>query len=156
MRRLAGGSRPGDRRRGGVRTADAFGPVSPQKLEEGTFPVPTAWVAPFGQPQAEDCLSLNVFTPGTGGSRPVMVWVHGGAFLAGASSAPLCDGSRLARTGDVVVVTVNFRLGALGLLAHPDLANEDGPAGNWALLDLLEALRWVHDNAAAFGGTQGT
>jgi para-nitrobenzyl esterase len=82
-----------------------------------------------------------------------MVWIHGGAFVAGGSSTPLYDGAALASRGDVVVITVNFRLGALGLLAHPALTEtEDGPFANWALLDILAALRWVSEHAASFGG----
>jgi len=77
----------------------------------------------------------------------VMVWIHGGAFRGGASRSPLYHGAALAGRGDVVVVTINYRLGALGFLAHPDLGG-----GNWGLLDQIEALRWVQANAAAFGG----
>ncbi len=105
------------------------------------------------QPQSEDCLYLNVWTPALDGRRPVMVWVHGGAFLLGAGSEPLYDGSRLAASGDVVVVTVNYRLGVLGYLAHPSLRDADtGACGNWGLLDQIAAVAWVRDNAEAFGG----
>nr|AAZ32722.1 lipase/esterase [uncultured bacterium] len=92
----------------------------------------------------EDCLSLNVFTPGTahaGAALPVLVWIHGGAYLNGSGSGPWYDGSQLARRG-VVVVTVNYRLGALGFLG----------ADNWGTLDQICALEWVRDNIAAFGG----
>jgi len=136
----------------GVLDASAPGPVAPQS-DAAAFPVPAEWVVPVGRPQSEDCLSLNVVTPGVDGARPVLVWVHGGAFLGGGSSARLYDGAELATRGDVVVITINFRLGALGLLAHPALAETDeGAFANWALLDIVQALRWVSANAASFGG----
>ena len=82
-----------------------------------------------------------------------MVWVHGGGFTAGSGAMPLYSGGRLAARGDVVVVTINYRLGLLGFLAHPDLADEEsGAAGNWGLLDQVAALHWVDDNIEAFGG----
>jgi para-nitrobenzyl esterase len=94
-----------------------------------------------------------VWTPGVDdGARPVMVWIHGGAFRTGSSASPLYEGTTLATRGDVVVITINYRLGVLGFLAHPDLALTGEPAGNWGLLDCVEALRWVQANAAAFGG----
>jgi para-nitrobenzyl esterase len=84
------------------------------------------------------------------------VWVHGGGFTAGSGAMPLYSGGRLATRGDVVVVTINYRLGLLGFLAHPDLTDEEsGAAGNWGLLDQVAALRWVRDNIAAFGGDPG-
>ena len=106
------------------------------------------------QIQSEDCLYLNVWTPGVDDARrPVMVWLHGGAFVLGAGSEPLYDGARLAARGDVVVVTVNYRLGALGYLAHPSLRDEaTGACGNWGLLDQIAAIAWVRANAEAFGG----
>jgi para-nitrobenzyl esterase len=126
----------------GVRDAVEFGPIAPQE------PGATAGFIPADAPQDEDCLSLNVWTPAAeDGGRPVMVWIHGGAYRGGASRSPLYHGAALARRGDVVLVTVNYRLGALGFLAHPDLGG-----GNWGLLDQIEALRWVGANAAAFGG----
>ncbi|HLK11626.1 MAG TPA: carboxylesterase/lipase family protein [Candidatus Binatia bacterium] len=101
---------------------------------------------------SEDCLSLNVWTPGPG-RRPVMVWIHGGAFVMGAGSQPIYDGARLARHGDVVVVTINYRLGVLGFLRLDDCAPGTLPAaGNQGLLDQVVALEWVRDEIAAFGG----
>jgi para-nitrobenzyl esterase len=98
----------------------------------------------------EDCLTLNVFRPfGVDGPLPVMMFIHGGGFVTGTANDPLLDGSRLAQAG-LIVVTVNYRLGALGWLAHPALS--DGGAGNFGLMDQIAALRWVHDNIAAFGG----
>lgn len=105
--------------------------------------------------QSEDCLFLNVWTPGTGdgGGRPVLVYFHGGAYNNGSGSAELYDGTRLAAQGDAVVITVNHRLNAFGYLylesALPGQFPDSGNAGQW---DLVLALEWVRDNAAAFGG----
>jgi para-nitrobenzyl esterase len=99
---------------------------------------------------SEDCLTLNVFRPfGVDGPLPVMVFIHGGAFVTGTANDPLFDGGRLAQAG-LIVVTVNYRLGALGWLTHPALS--DGGSGNYGLMDQIAALHWVHDNIAAFGG----
>ncbi|MDH2404241.1 carboxylesterase family protein [Bradyrhizobium sp. SSUT18] len=98
----------------------------------------------------EDCLTLNVFRPfGVDGPLPVIVFVHDGAFVRGTSNDPLFDGARLTQA-DLIVVTVNFRLGALGWLADPALS--EGGSGNYGLMDQIAALHWVHDNIAAFGG----
>ena len=104
-----------------------------------------------GHPTSEDCLTLNVWTPGLTGRRPVLVWIPGGAFLKGAGSQDLYDGSTLARRGDVVVVTANYRLGLFGFLGLDD----ERFAGNAGLLDQLAVLEWVADHAAAFGGDPG-
>ena len=99
------------------------------------------------EPESEDCLNLNIWTPATDGKkRPVMVWVHGGAFITGSGISPLYDGTHLAKRGDVVIVTVNYRLGSLGFLYVPDSTINAG------LLDQVMALKWVHDNIEAFGG----
>ncbi|MDD1534901.1 MULTISPECIES: carboxylesterase/lipase family protein [unclassified Bradyrhizobium] len=113
-----------------------------------------AYGAPCLQPAlpeaSEDCLTLNVFRPfGVDGPLPVMVFIHGGGFVSGSANEPLFDGARLAQAG-LLVVTANYRLGALGWLAHPALS-EDG-SGNYGLMDQIAALHWVHDNIAAFGG----
>lgn len=126
----------------GEREASAFGPAAPQE--------PDGIVARLGLfpdgAQDEDCLSLNVWTPAVDGRRAVMVWLHGGAFVGGAAGVPLYDGARLAREGGVVVVTLNYRVGALGFLAL-------GPGRtNVGLLDQVAALRFVQRHAAAFGG----
>ena len=98
---------------------------------------------------SEDCLYLNVWTPAIDGSkRPVLVWIHGGGNTAGAGSQPRINGEHLARTGDVVVVTCNYRLGVFGFLHSPEL----GASGNEALLDQVKALRWVRSEIANFGG----
>jgi para-nitrobenzyl esterase len=105
-------------------------------------------------PNSEDCLTLNIFTPARMDERlPVMVWIHGGGLISGTAADPLYDGSVLARDG-VVVVTFNYRLGALGWLGigtSPNDDNEDG-IGNYGMKDQIAALNWVHDNISAFGG----
>ena len=105
-------------------------------------------------PTSEDCLYLNVFTPAADdGARPVMLWIHGGAFVSGSGSVPWYNGARLATQGDVVVVTINYRLGAFGFLYLGDvLGDEYATSGNCGLLDQVAALEWVRDNIAAFGG----
>lgn len=131
----------------GVRQADVFGPSCPQP------PVP-APAGPEG-PTSEDCLTLNIWEPiaRTTEKLPVMVWIHGGGFFLGSGSQPLYDGAELARRG-AVVVTFNYRLGALGFLAHPALTNEQAghPLGNYGLLDQIALLQWVQRNIASFGG----
>ena len=109
-------------------------------------------------PTGEDCLFLNVYAPAAeppppGDKRPVMVWIHGGAFVMGAGSTPLYNGAAFAERG-VIVVTLNYRLGVAGFLYLGDLA-PGYEAGDCALLDQVAALRWVHDNIAAFGGDPG-
>lgn len=102
---------------------------------------------------SEDCLSLNIWQPQGADKVPVLVWIHGGALLTGASHFDMYDGSRLAERG-VVVVTLNYRLGVLGFLAHPELSGESpaGVSGNYGLLDQIEALNWIKANIAHFGG----
>jgi para-nitrobenzyl esterase len=108
--------------------------------------------------QSEDCLYLNVYAPSDPGAGPlpVMVWFHGGGFVQGSGSLPSFDGDALARHG-VVLVTINYRLGPLGFLALPDLDAEcsDRVSGNYGLLDMAAALRWVQKNIGAFGGDAG-
>jgi para-nitrobenzyl esterase len=118
------------------------------------FALPCAQPTPPGQPSSEDCLYLNVWTAAASADerRPVMVWVHGGGFTYGATSTPTFDGAQLAREG-VVLVSIAYRLGAFGFLAHPDLTQEGGNgSGAYGLQDQLAALRWVQANIAAFGG----
>jgi para-nitrobenzyl esterase len=111
------------------------------------------WLNAAGGSTGEDCLALNVWTPGLEGRRPVMVWVHGGGFLVGSGATPLYDGSSLARRGDLVVVTINYRLGALGY-AHLGLVDPHAFPGatNIGVRDQIAALTWVRDNIAQFGG----
>jgi len=129
----------------GVRDALTFGPDCVQ--------TPHAHLR--GQGMSEDCLYLNVWTASQteGERRPVMVWIHGDGYTRGSGSHAIYDGAALAREG-VVVVTINYRLGLLGFLAHPSLSAESahGSSGNYGLLDQIEALRWVQRNIAAFGG----
>jgi para-nitrobenzyl esterase len=134
----------------GVRDALAPGPGAPQALSR--FGRVFSWIAGPTR-TSEDCLTLDVFTPGADTTRrPVLVWIHGGAFVLGAGSAPVYAGERLARRGDVVVVTLNYRLGALGFLALGEVAPGAGFAENRGLRDQIAALEWVRDNIAAFGG----
>lgn len=122
---------------------------------DATRPGPRCIQDPDSDPErgadtAEDCLSLNVWTPPVSDDkRPVMVWIHGGAFAGGSSG--IYDAARLAARGEIVVVTVNYRLGTLGFLAHPGLGAR-GDVGNYGLADQQAALRWVRDNIADFGG----
>jgi para-nitrobenzyl esterase len=131
----------------GARDATEFGPQCVQGPIFGDISFP--------RPASEDCLNLNVWTPATAASEalPVMVWIHGGGFQAGAGAEPRHDGDALARKG-VIVVTINYRLGVFGFLAHPELTGEAGrhASGNYGLLDQVAALRWVRENIAAFGG----
>src|SRR5262249_3382397 len=107
------------------------------------------------EPVSEDCLYLNVWTGAKSASehRPVMVWIHGGALTRGAGSVAAYDGESLAKKG-VVVVTINYRLGVFGFLAHPELSRESAhpSSGNYGLLDQIAALEWVKRNIEAFGG----
>lgn len=146
----------------GERDATSFAPACPQGGGAAAYYRRAArrlgrdtTAAPGLGPTSEDCLYLNVWTAATGEAEaaPVLVWVHGGAGTGGAGSDPLHRGRALAKRG-VVVVTLNYRLGPLGFLAHPVLSAEDprGVSGNYALLDLVEALRWIRRNARAFGG----
>lgn len=132
-----------------VRDATANGPSCPQKAQLS--------IDNGGDPGRldEDCLYVNVFTPGVEGRRPVMVWLHGGALIFGSGGLPLYDARALAQRG-VVVVAVNYRLGPLGFFAHPALerAAPGGPV-NFGLLDQIEALRWVRRHAESFAGDPG-
>ncbi len=104
-------------------------------------------------PMSEDCLTLNIWTPINARNAPVFFWIYGGALVGGASREPFYDGTQLANQG-MVVVSINYRLGVLGWLAHPELSAESptGVSGNYGLLDQIEALRWVQHNIFAFGG----
>jgi para-nitrobenzyl esterase len=107
-------------------------------------------------PMSEDCLTLNVWAPVGARNAPVFVWIYGGALVSGASREAMYDGARLAERG-IVVVSVNYRLGVFGWLAHPELSAESakGVSGNYGLLDQIEGLRWVKKNIGAFGGDAG-
>jgi para-nitrobenzyl esterase len=132
----------------GVRAATEYGPIAPQNI----MPVPMFLERP--EPQSEDCLFLNVYSPGLDTSRrPVMVWIHGGAFSIGSGSMQMFRKSTIASNGNVVLVTINYRLGALGFLNLNELTKGRIPCtGNEGLQDQVAALRWVRDNIADFGG----
>lgn len=133
-------------------------PLPPQAWTETVDAIEYGAAAPQRgerEPMSEDCLFLNVWTPGLGdgAARPIMVYFHGGAYNSGSGSSPLYDGRRLCEKGDVVVVTVNHRLNAFGYLYLPMLAGGAFPdSGNAGIWDLVLALQWVRDNAATFGG----
>lgn len=131
----------------GVRDAVAPPPSCPQPQTR-----PPGW--PQEHAEDEDCLYLNVWTPDLDdAARPVMFWIHGGGYAIGSGSWPLYDGENLARRGDVVVITVNHRLGPLGFLHLAEIGGEEfSSSGNNGMLDLITALEWVRDNVAAFGG----
>jgi para-nitrobenzyl esterase len=132
----------------GIRDATRFGPACVQ-LPSG----PGNIYADDPASMSEDCLSLNVWAPAAAHKAPVLVWIHGGALSGGSSSESVYDGAELAARG-VVVVSINYRLGVLGYLAHPALSTESplGISGNYGLLDQIEALRWIKANIPAFGG----
>jgi para-nitrobenzyl esterase len=138
----------------GLREARRFGPACPQPPATG----PTYVSPDRSGRQDEDCLYLNVWTqePGAAARRPVMVWLHGGGFRNGSGAEVWYDGAVLARRG-VVLVTLNYRLGALGFLAHEALEAESpfGTSSNYGLLDQVAALEWLRDHVAAFGGDAG-
>ena len=127
----------------GTRDATRFGDDAPQESAR----------ALRGAGMSEDCLTLNVWAPEGARALPVLVWLHGGGFTNGSGSDPRSDGAALATRG-AVVVTVNYRLGLLGYLAHPGLSatSDEGISGNYGLLDQIAALGWVRRNIAAFGG----
>jgi len=130
----------------GARPADKYGPICEQRYNEQDNGVGAL-------PKSEDCLTLNVFASAAGRSVPVMVWIHGGGFVNGSGTAGLYDGTALAKQG-VVVVTINYRLGRFGFFAHPALTAEAKGAsvGNYGLMDMIAALKWVSTNIDRFGG----
>jgi para-nitrobenzyl esterase len=138
----------------GVRKCDQFGASAMQSK-----PVPfMMWTEEFispPEPLSEDCLFLNIWTTTTTASekRPVIVWIHGGGFTGGAGSCAVYDGAEISKMG-IVYVSINYRLGIFGFLAHPELTKESGgkASGNYGFLDQIEALKWVKKNIAAFGG----
>jgi para-nitrobenzyl esterase len=137
---------------GGVRPAQSSAAIAPQNIAEGgllNLDQPRE-----AEPQSEDCLYLNVWTPALDDARrPVLFWIHGGGFTGGSGSSAMYKGSRLSTRGDVVVVTTNYRLGSLGFLNLNELTRGEIPAtGNEGLLDQVFALEWVHRNIASFGG----
>jgi para-nitrobenzyl esterase len=137
----------------GDRTALAYGPACPQTMKADGAPNEGG----ASGPTSEDCLSLNVFAPAHAHNAPVMVWIYGGGNVVGMNSVTAYDGSAFARDG-VILVSVNYRLGALGFFAHPALTKAAAPGeplGNYALMDQIAALQWVQRNISAFGGDPG-
>jgi para-nitrobenzyl esterase len=132
----------------GIKTTTEFGPACYQP--ESKF---VSIYTGDPMPMSEDCLSLNIWAPADAHNAPVFFWIYGGALWGGASRDPLYDGTKLAAQG-IVVVTINYRLGVLGWLAHPELSAESPLhiSGNYGLLDQIAALKWVKDNIGAFGG----
>lgn len=132
----------------GMRPAKQFGPIAPQN------PMPGGIIIHEPQPQDEDCLYLNIWTKGLDDARrPVMLWIHGGAFIIGSGSEAMYTGGKLASYGDIVLVTINYRLGACGFMNLDVITGGKIPAsGNEGLLDQVAAIKWVHDNISGFGG----
>jgi para-nitrobenzyl esterase len=139
----------------GIRDALEWGASAPQStVPENTDPF-FAWYSEI-RPVGEDCLFLNLFTPALdSGKRPVLVWLHGGGWREFSGTAPGFNGAPLARAENLVVVTINHRLNGFGFLNLADAGERFADAGNAGLLDIVAALKWVRDNAAAFGGDPG-
>ena len=140
----------------GVRSSRAYGPTAPQGKRTGWYSDDQAFVFDWndGFPD-EDCLRVNIWTPGIndGKKRPVMVWLHGGGYSAGSGQElPSYDGLSLAKSGDVVVVSLNHRLNVLGYLDLSSFGEEYAKTGNLGTLDMIAALKWVKENIASFGG----
>lgn len=140
----------------GIRSSRAYGPTCPQAKRMGWYSDEQAFSFNWddGFPD-EDCLRVNVWTPGVddGKKRPVMVWLHGGGYAAGSGQElPSYDGTNMAKEHDVVVVTLNHRLNVLGFLDLSSFGAKYAKSGNVGLMDLVAALQWVHDNIGAFGG----
>jgi len=140
----------------GMRSARAYGPVSPQDKGTGRLNDEEAFIFQWNDSvEGEDCLRLNVWTPGIadGRHRPVLVWLHGGGFTAGSGhDLPAFDGHALAKRGDAVVVTLNHRLNLLGFFDLSHCGAEYAQSGNVGMLDIVAALQWIRDNIAQFGG----
>ncbi|MHB9033728.1 MAG: carboxylesterase/lipase family protein, partial [Anaerolineae bacterium] len=141
----------------GVRRCDTFPPISIQaEQREGDFYQREFF--PTAVPMSEDCLYLNIWTPAGSPAEglPVMAWIHGGAFMQGYSYEMEFDGEAFCKQG-VILVTIGYRLGALGFMAHPELSRRGphGVSGNYGILDCIQALRWIKENISAFGGDPG-
>lgn len=137
----------------GIKKCYAFGP-SPMQAKPVAFAVYTPEFLIPEQPISEDCLYLNVWTKGsTAQKRPVFVWIYGGGFSSGGTAVPIYDGEAMAKKG-IIFVSVNYRVGIFGFLAHPGFTKEspDHASGNYGLLDQVAALKWIKKNIHAFGG----
>jgi para-nitrobenzyl esterase len=142
----------------GNRFALSYGDICPQFVNPKLGEPQTFISDTHFWPSSEDCLNLNVWTPGLGatGKRPVMVWIHGGGFFSGSSmELPIYDGTRLSREGDVVIVSINHRLNVLGFLDLSQYGEKYRASANVGMLDIVAALKWVRQNIAAFGGDPG-
>lgn len=130
----------------GIRQVTNFGYNCPQNNLAGVSPLPN---------QNEDCLYLNIWAPANayaGANLPVMVFLHGGGYQTGSGAQPITDGTVLSATTNTIIITINYRLGLLGMLAHPALLEESGTFGNYNIMDQAQALRWVQQNIQFFGG----
>jgi para-nitrobenzyl esterase len=137
----------------GIKKCNAFGP-SPMQAKPVPFMVYTSEFLIPETPISEDCLYLNVWTKASKGEKkPVFVWIYGGGFTSGGTAVPIYDGEAMAKKG-IIFVSVNYRVGVFGFLAHPDLTKEspNNASGNYGLLDQIAALKWVKKNISAFGG----
>ncbi len=138
-----------------VKACDQFSPSAIQQYQAPFMCWSKEFIIDTSLGYSEDCLTLNVWTNrrSTNGKRPVLMFIHGGAYTTGGSSCEIYDGEGLAKKG-IVVVTINYRVGILGFFAHPDLSaeSENGVSGNYGILDMIAALKWVKNNIAAFGG----
>jgi para-nitrobenzyl esterase len=139
----------------GIKACDKFGPSAMQAPQAPFMMWSTEFIIDTSLGYSEDCLTLNVWTDAdsSDGKRPVLLFVHGGAYTSGGSSCEIYDGEGLAKKG-VVVVTINYRLGVFGFFTHPTLSaeSENRVSGNYGILDMIAALKWVKQNIAAFGG----
>ena len=131
--------------------------VKERAPQDDNGPISEVWSLDRREPRGEDCLSINIFTPGLGnGRRPVMVWLHGGGFSGGSGNWMLYDGTNLARKEDVVVVAVNHRLNLFGFLYLADLGGEKfANSGNVGMQDIVAVLQWIKENISGFGGDPG-
>ena len=138
----------------GVRDALEWGPSCPQRDPSTAKPAPSG----KSPAESEDCLVLNVWTPGLndGRKRPVMLWIHGGGFGSGSGSGSSTDGTNLARRGDAVLVAINHRLNVLGFGDFSEFSPDFAASGNVGMLDIVHALKWVRANIAQFGGDPNT
>jgi len=139
----------------GVKECTKFS-ASPMQSKPVPFMMWTEeFIAP-PEPLSEDCLYLNIWTPASAKKLPVFVWIYGGGFTSGSSACAVYDGEEYAKKG-VVFVSINYRVGVFGFLAHPELSKEspDRVSGNYGLLDMVEALKWVKANITKFGGDPG-
>ncbi|MEK6546992.1 MAG: carboxylesterase family protein, partial [Bacteroidota bacterium] len=137
----------------GVKITKAYGP-SPMQAEPKPFMVWSEEYLIPKEPISEDCLYLNVWSDSQSNApKPVLVYIYGGGFRSGGAACPIYDGAATASKG-VVFVSINYRVGTFGFLAHPELSKESpsGTSGNYGLLDMIAALKWVKANIAAFGG----